>query len=252
MRIAIMTDSYLPTIDGVVTAVLVTRKALEDMGHTVFILAPDPGDEKYREKGVYYFRSIEFRSYKGYRVPLFPSDKTEIIRKLHPDVIHIRGIAFMALKGLMASHNTGIPTVLTYETNVTDVIQQYSPVKLPNEVLVHLARSYLRGLLARPTVVTVPSESTRGDLTKLGVETKDLEVVPTGIDTVHFSRTDDTAIRERYGLTGKRVIISVGRVSFEKNDSLLVRSMKLMDPDVVLLVCGNGPAMEDLKKITAG
>ena len=48
MRIAIMTDSYRPTVDGVVTAVLVTKKALEDLGHTVFVIAPDPGPE-YRE-----------------------------------------------------------------------------------------------------------------------------------------------------------------------------------------------------------
>ena len=70
-----MTDSYRPTTDGVVTAVLITRRVLEELGHTVFIAAPDPGPE-YREKGVYYFRAIKFRTYEGYFVPIFPSEKT--------------------------------------------------------------------------------------------------------------------------------------------------------------------------------
>ena len=70
-----MTDSYRPTTDGVVTAVLITRRVLEELGHTVFIAAPDPVPE-YREEGVYYFRAIKFRTYEGYFVPIFPSEKT--------------------------------------------------------------------------------------------------------------------------------------------------------------------------------
>ena len=45
MRVMIMTDSYLPTRDGVVTSVISQRKFLEGMGHEVVIVAPDPGEE---------------------------------------------------------------------------------------------------------------------------------------------------------------------------------------------------------------
>jgi len=48
MKVAIVTDSYFPTRDGVATQVLTTRQCLERMGHEVFIIAPDPG-EKDRE-----------------------------------------------------------------------------------------------------------------------------------------------------------------------------------------------------------
>ena len=61
MRIAIMTDSFYPTTDGVATAVRVTRDALTAMGHEVFVLAPDPGREEDRLPGVYYFPSVRFR-----------------------------------------------------------------------------------------------------------------------------------------------------------------------------------------------
>ena len=245
-----MTDSYRPTTDGVVTAVLVTRRVLEELGHTVFIIAPDPGEE-YREEGVHYFRAVKFRSYPGYFVPLFPSDQSDLIRKLKPDVIHIRGVAFMAVKALIASHNTGVPTVLTYDTMVTDVIEQYSPIKLPKNVLVGGASKYIRFLLKRPDAVAVPTPSTGRELTEvIGARPRRMEVIPTGIDTDHFSRSDaGPAIREKYGLTGKRIVIYVGRLSYEKNIDLLIRSMKLMDEDVVLMVVGQGPAGDSLHEL---
>lgn len=245
-----MTDSYRPTTDGVVTAVLVTRRVLEELGHTVFIIAPDPGEE-YREEGVYYFRAVKFRSYPGYFVPLFPSDQSDLIRKLKPDVIHIRGVAFMAVKALIASHNTGVPTVLTYDTMVTDVIEQYSPIKLPKNVLVGGASKYIRFLLKRPDAVAVPTPSTGRELTEvIGARPRRMEVIPTGIDTDHFSRSDaGPAIREKYSLTGKRIVIYVGRLSYEKNIDLLIRSMKLMDEDVVLMVVGQGPAGDSLHEL---
>ena len=108
---------------------------------------------------------------------------------LKPDVIHIRGVAFMALKGLIASHNTGVPTVLTYDTLVTDVIEQYSPIKLPKETLVRLASIYLRQMLKRPNTVAVPTPSAGREITEvIGAKPKRMEVIPTGIDTDHFTR----------------------------------------------------------------
>ena len=245
-----MTDSYRPTTDGVVTAVLVTRRVLEELGHTVFIIAPDPGEE-YREEGVYYFRAVKFRSYPGYFVPLFPSDQSDLIRRLKPDVIHIRGVAFMAVKALIASHNTGVPTVLTYDTMVTDVIEQYSPIKLPKKVLVGGTSKYIRFLLKRPDAVAVPTPSTERELTEvIGARPRRMEVIPTGIDTDHFARSDaGPAIREKYGLIGKRIVIYVGRLSYEKNIDLLIRSMKLMNEDVVLMVVGQGPAGDGLHEL---
>ncbi|MBO5669721.1 MAG: hypothetical protein J6R75_05090 [Candidatus Methanomethylophilaceae archaeon] len=52
MRIAFVTDSYHPTIDGVVTIVDSIRDSLVALGHEVVILAPDPGKE-HRIVGVY-------------------------------------------------------------------------------------------------------------------------------------------------------------------------------------------------------
>ena len=250
MRIAIMTDSFYPTTDGVAVAVRVTKDALEAMGHEVFVLAPDPGDEKLRLPDVRYFPSVKFRKYEGYYLPILPSNQTELIREIDPDIIHIRGVAIMALKALFASHNTHVPTVLTYDTVVTEVIGMYSPVKLPKETLARLATIYLRKMLKRPNAIAVPTPSTGRELEAMGVKPRLLEVVPTGIDTDRFAFTQEgrDEIRARYGFGDSRVILFVGRLSFEKNVDLLIRSLPKMDADVRLLIVGDGPARESLEQ----
>lgn len=243
-----MTDSYLPTRDGVVTSVIEQRKMLTDLGHEVVIMAPDPGPAD-REEGVVYLPAKPFKTYPGYFVPKILRRSKKLVKRIDPDVIHIRGVAVMTLKALMASHSLHIPTVLTYDTMVTDVIDQYSPVRMKKERLVRLASIYLRQALKRPNCIVAPSDDTARELTEvIGVKPKRLVRIPTPVETSRFHRVPGDEIRRRYGLEGRRVVISVGRASFEKNVDLVIRSMKLMPEDVSLLVVGSGPALDGWKK----
>ena len=49
MRVGIFTDSYLPDINGVVTSVVTLKKALEQLGHTVFIITNHSGVKVVKE-----------------------------------------------------------------------------------------------------------------------------------------------------------------------------------------------------------
>lgn len=249
MRILIMTDSYLPTRDGVVTSVLEQRKFLTELGHEVVIMAPDPGPAD-REDGVVYLPAKPFKTYPGYFVPKILRRSKHLVKQVDPDIIHIRGVAVMTLKALMASHSLHIPTVLTYDTMVTDVIDQYVPFKMKKERLVRLASIYLRQALKRPNCIITPSDDTARELTGgLGVKPKRIERIPTPVDTARFHRVPEGEdVRRRYGLEGRRVAISVGRASFEKNTDLIIRSMRLMPDDVSLVIVGKGPSLEDWKK----
>lgn len=248
MRIAMVTDSYLPTRDGVVTAVITLRKALEDMGHTVFIIAPDPGKE-YREEGVIYFRATKFKKYPDYYIPIFPSNKREVIESLNVDVIHIYGVTFMALKALIVSHTTHIPTVMTYVTNVVDALRFYSPLPLPLPMQEKLAWIYIRNILKRPRCIIALTPESLKEFDQNGIRPKRTEVIPIGIDIRHFVEgLDGSEIRKRYGLENNRVVIHVGRVSYEKNIPQAVDAMRFMPEDVRLMIVGKGPALEDLKK----
>jgi 1,2-diacylglycerol 3-alpha-glucosyltransferase len=242
-----ITDSYYPTRDGVVTSITLAKEGLEKLGHEVIVVAPDPGKEQ-RMDGVRYFRSIEFKSYNGYFVPIYPSNKDEIIRSIDPDIIHIHGIALMALKGIIAAKNQKIPIVLTYHTMVEDTIEFYSPLKVFPNIQKRMAWVYLRGLLRRPDVVIGPSEDTIDKLLRKGTRPKRTEVIPTGIDTARFKPSlNGNAVRERYCLNDSKVVLYVGRLSFEKNINVIINALRYAD-DVKLLIAGKGPAKESLEE----
>ncbi len=248
MRIAMMTDSYLPTRDGVVTAVVTLKRALEDMGHTVFIIAPDPGPD-YREEGVVYFRAKKFKKYPEYYIPVFPSNKREIIESLDVDVIHIYGVAFMALKALIVSHATHIPTVMTYVTNVVDALKFYSPLCLPMEIQERLAWTYIRNILKRPDCVIALTPDTLREFKENSICVKRSEIIPIGIDLTRFVEgLDGSEVRRTYGLEKSRIVIHVGRISYEKNIPQVVDAMNFMPDDVKLLIVGKGPAEEMVRE----
>lgn len=250
MKIAIVTDSYIPTTDGVMTAVVTIKKELQKRGHDVVVIAPDPGKE-FREDGTVYFRAISFKKYKGYYLPIFRSNKIETIENIDPDIIHIFGITLMALKGLIASRTLKIPTVTTYVTSVGEVVNDYSPIKLPPEVMDKLVWVYLRNFLKRPNAVVVPTAPIADELMERGVRPKRLETIHIGIDTERFRRNEEERIRirEKHNLEGKKVLICAGRLSTEKNISLLIRSMQTVDENVSLLIVGKGPMNDELRQL---
>lgn len=247
MRIAMMTDSYYPTRDGVVTSLCTIKESLEELGHEVFVIAPEPEPE-YRQEGVYYFPSVRFKSYDGYYVPIYPSDKMEVMREIAPNVIHIHGVATMAIRGLICGRELGIPTVMTFHTMVDDAAQYYSPIKLPPETMSKLIWIYLRQILKRMDVVVTPTAVIGKELEAHGARCRNLLAIPTGAKTDVFRPGIPCGdIRERYGLDGSRVIVHVGRVSYEKSIDMVIRAMRHIDAK--LLIVGKGPAKEDMEAL---
>jgi 1,2-diacylglycerol 3-alpha-glucosyltransferase len=245
MRIAMITDSYYPTKDGVVTSVSIAKRTLEKRGHEVFIVAPDPG-EKDRLEGVIYIKSIRFKSYDGYFIPIMPSRALRKLEKLRIDIIHIHGVAVMALRGLLYSRQLDIPSAMTFHTMVGDVLDFYCPVKLDIGFVKKCAWKYIRAIVKRTDALIVPSPSIEKELLSL-TSPKRTEIIPTGTDVGRFHPgVDGSAFRKEHGLEGK-VVASVGRLSYEKNIDMVIRAMK--DVDAMLLIVGDGPAGPDLKNL---
>ena len=249
MRIAFMTDSYHPTIDGMVSIMESVKKSLEKLGHEVFIIAPDPGEE-YRREGVYYFPSVEFSTYKGYYVPIYPSNKIEVLQKINPDVIHAHGVTLMALKGIIAAHTLKLPYIVTMGTMVTDTLEYYLP-HLPTDVMEKLAWIYLRQLMNHADGVITFTHPIMEELKTHGVEPRDPRVIPAGIDIDIFHPVEvPQELREQLDIVGRRTIMHVGRMSFEKHIDDIVRALEYLPEDVVLVIVGDGPSREEVEKVT--
>jgi phosphatidyl-myo-inositol dimannoside synthase len=79
-----------------------------------------------------------------------------------------------------------------------------------------------------------------------------MQKIAPGIDIDHFKAVDATVLRHSLGLTGKKVIVSVGRLVHRKGQDFLIESMpKILKqvPDAHLLLVGQGPYREHLEKL---
>lgn len=251
MKIAIVTDSYHPTRDGVVACIDVMKNVYDREGIECEIFAPDPGKKEEHIPGIHYFKAIKFRSYAGYYIPIFPSRTKKKIRECGADVVHIQGIAVMALKGLVAGHRLKLPNIVTFHTMVGDTMKYYSPIKMSEKTGQKLVWKYLRYFTKWVDAIVAPSQSTADELRENGIKVEDMRIIPTPVDDKRFSpNVDGSRIREKYGLQDKRVIVCVGRVSYEKEIDLIIKAAAEMDKDVSVLVVGKGPAMDSLKDLT--
>ena len=247
MKIGMFTDTYLPTVDGVVNSILRTKKELNELGHEVFTFAPDH-PKKIEEKNTFYFRAKGFRAYPGYRMAFFPSRKKNIlIKKADIDILHAHGIAFMGLKAMFSAKELEKPLILTFHTMVTEATH-YIPIHLKTDFLVKMGKIYLCQFLRRCDCIIVPTKAILDDLENFCPNMKRIRVAPTGIDNSRFNPDiDGSGIRQELGLEENEIILHVGRLAREKNLELLFNAfpyVKKKKQRAKLLVVGDGPAKE--------
>ena len=254
MRIAAFTDTYLPTVDGVVTSLLTTKHELERLGHEVIVFAPQaPGNGTGREKDVIWVRAREFRPYPGYRLAMFPGREVQWIEEIDPDVIHSHGIGFMGVKGMWSAWQCKRPLVLTFHTMITDAVSYYSPFHLDLNLLARGLRLYLRVFLHKCRAVVVPSRAVLREIRALAPKMRLTEVIPTGVDTSRFRpNVDGSPVRAKHGLDDSEVILHVGRLAREKNLPILVEAFRLVKErhaQAKLVLVGRGPYEASLRAL---
>ncbi len=241
-------DSFYPTVDGAIVSMETQIKGLEAKGHEVVVFAPDTPKKPDYPRKVYYFPSVEFRSYKGYRIIYAAPRMMEHLRREKVDILHCHGVASMAILSLTAARAMEIPHLLTFHTMANEAVKYYSFLPMREDVLVPSVWIYLRNMMSRPEVVIAPSAPIKEELLANGVRMHACEVVPTGVDLTRFSpKSYDRGFLERFGLDGHRVALHVGRLSMEKRLDIVLKAMVRLrkeEPDLRLLVAGKGPAYD--------
>lgn len=253
MKIAMFTDTWLPTMDGVVNSIIQFRKCLEDEGHEVYIFAPgkkervDPDDDH-----VFRFKSKTFKMYPDYRLAFYPSKRThDLLVEKDIDIIHNHGVAFMGVKAMIAAKFLNLPCVFNFHTKVTDAIHYY-PVSLSDNFLKRLTWIYLRYLLRRSNAVVAPSKQALDELKEECPNMRYSKAVAPGIDKDRYHKdVDGSQIRNEMKLNGSDVLLHVGRISKEKNLDLILDAMPLIktqNGDVHFIIVGDGPAKDYYKQ----
>lgn len=254
MRIAVFTDTYLPTVDGVVNAIRFSKAGLEARGHRVLVVAPQNGHDDGVD--VLRCRAREFKRYPGYFMAFLPSRRElDALEEFQPDLIHSHGLAFMGLKGMWAARELALPMVLTFHTMILDAVPHYVSLRR-SYLLRRLISLYLRGFLHRCGAVLTPTRSTLEEIHDLAPRMRKTAVVPNGVDVDRFRPdVDGTAVRLAYGAGEGPLLLHVGRVAPEKDISFLLHAFpRILDqrPEATFLVVGTGPDLPRCRRWVEG
>ncbi|OIO21807.1 hypothetical protein AUJ17_01345 [Candidatus Micrarchaeota archaeon CG1_02_47_40] len=248
MKIAFFTDTYLPNKDGVVTSILSMCEFLEGKKNKVYVFSSGSECDRIenRDRNVFYYTSAKFAPYPDYKVALFPFFAPLKARKLGIGLVHSHAVATMGLAAVQTSKFLRVPSVATFHTLVTGATHYLGWGETAQGVGGRLIWKYLQAYYNCFDEVTCPSESTRRILAEHGIESV---IVPSGVDVEKFSHSkkEGEAVKKRLGISGKRVILYLGRVAKEKSLDVLIEAAGIIRselPDSVFVVAGRGPALE--------
>ncbi len=248
-----VSDVYFPRVNGVSSSIETFRRSLAEEGIELRLVVPRYGDEP-DEPGVF--------RVPGRRLPTDPEDRLASwggMRRaareaaVDCDLVHIQTPFVAHYAGLAAARHHDIPVLATYHTLFEEYLQFYVPL-LPAAWSRWAARRFSRDQCNAVDAVVVPSSAMAQRLRGYGVVAP-LCVLPTGIPLARFAWGNGAAFRAGRDLEPDRPLaLFVGRVAHEKNIGFLLEALVHAHrrcPEALLLITGEGPAMEDLRRQAA-
>lgn len=245
MRVAIVTESFLPSLNGVTNSVLRVIETLKEAGHEVIIIAPTAPQK--RHLGFKVIRTLAL-PFMQFPVGLPPLALQATLEDFKPDVIHVASPFFLGGQAIAIANKLGIPTVAIYQTDIAGYLQRYG-MQFAKPVV----DRFVAAIHGPATMNLAPTPESAAYLLKLGVER--VGVWGRGVDLELFHpRNKDNPATEQFRTThlqgNKHLIGFVGRLAPEKQ---VHRMLELADlPDTALVIVGDGPERKKLESLFAG
>lgn len=240
---AMATESFLPSINGVTTSVCRVAESLGEQGHTVMIIAPGPAPATFAGHAV---RSLPGIPVRGFRAGVPTRGVHRALRDFRPDVVHVASPFLVGARGLHDAGALDLPTVAIYQTDMPNYVQQHGPGSLGRGAS-SVTWEWIRRLHSRADLTLAPSRSTLEELRAHAIPRTGLW--GRGVDTRLFTpgwRSDPEALALKRALApGGEVILGyVGRLAPEKELHRLVEIAQL--PGTRLVLVGEGPSRREV------
>jgi glycosyltransferase involved in cell wall biosynthesis len=254
LKIALVTDTYFPRINGVSASTRVFFEEFEKLGHEVHLYAPafpghvDENPHIHRFPSMRVFFDPEDRLGR-------PNQDKELIRQFKEhrfDIVHTQTPFSIGGPAVKWAKESGAKVVHTYHTLFTAYVEYYLPW-LPKPIMVWAAKAISRDYCNHCDLIITPSHEMKRVLETYGITHRPIEAIPTGINLARFQNADGARFRRDNGFAPEdQILLFMGRVSGEKNIAFLVRCMTRlasMFPKSKLVIAGEGGGKEGLRKM---
>jgi glycosyltransferase involved in cell wall biosynthesis len=252
-RVALITEAFLPKVDGVSKLTTLTARHHLNMGRQVLIYAPGLTIGNLRTPS--YLDGARVVPVPSLHPPLVPPEsrfgfpylRLGELWRFRPDLIHLFSPAALAWTGVHYTRYHSVPLVANYQTDLPGYTHRYGIGGLEG-----LAWAYVRHLHNKATLTLVPTQHNLRELRERGF--RRLRLWQRGADTACFSPAHRSAEMRQRLLGGRPadslLVLYVGRLAREKRVDLLREVADL--PGVALAIVGDGPLRGELERMYAG
>lgn len=236
MKIAVVTESFLPRTDGLSLSVRALVDRLVDGGHDPMVIAPGPGLRNHRGVPVVRTRSVAVPGTRGFTLGLPDPSVETALAAFHPDVVHVSSPVALGAGGLRVARRLGLPVVSDHGTDVSAHLRHHG---LPAGSSLPRWVSRLHRMADR---TLAPSRGAVGHLALHGVSA---QLWRPGVDLDLFDPClRSPALHDHWSRPGRadgpQVVVGyAGRLSAEKEVRRLAELADL--PGTRLVVVGDGP-----------
>ncbi len=240
MKVAIVTESFLPHVNGVTRSVIQVLRHLVAAGHEAHVLTPGDPPPSCEGVPVTGLPSMGLPGYPEVRVSLASATRmTRELARERPDVIHLASPFVLGGPVMRAAATLDIPVVAVYQTDIPGYAAQYNVAAVTGA-----AWRRVVSIHERAEVTLAPTATVARSLEAHGVPR--VQVWPRGVDVDAFH--PDRRRRDRLDPVVR--VGFVGRLALEKHVEHLAVLADL--PGIELVVVGEGPERESLQQVLPG
>lgn len=257
MKLAIVTETFPPEINGVAMTFGVIARELGRRGHAVTVYRPRRDDLPAADAHPEY----EEVAMPGMPIPRYPMLRLGlpagralrarwVAPERRPDLVHVATEGPLGASAVTAARRIGIPVTSSFHTNFHAYTQHYGFGLLQRSVL-----GWLRHVHNRTRCTFAPTRELCRELEALGFA--NMKLMSRGVDTWQFHprRRADELRRRWHAGEHDPVVIHAGRMAAEKNYELLFRcydAMRAANPRCRFVVVGDGPLRAKWQKAQPG
>ena len=255
LHVAMVTETYPPEVNGVARTVGLMAEGLQKCGHSVQLVRPRQNGHDLAVRGPRFEellgRGVPIPRYAQLKMGL-PA-KGELVQawsERRPDIVHIATEGPLGWSALSAARKLRIPVATDFHTNFHAYSRHYGFAWLASPVM-----AYLRRFHNRADCTMVPTAELADELSARGY--RGLRVVGRGVnpEVFHPARRS-RELRAEWGADDDTpVALCVSRFAREKNFPLVIQAFEAMRserPDVKLVLVGDGPLTDELRKRNVG
>ncbi len=247
MNILIITETFLPSTDGVVTRLTNSIRYFLKNGHQVTVIAPDLGVSEFEGAKVIGLpaRRLPFYRSKSFALPNYRVKK--LLLECNPDIVHVVNPALLGASGIYFAKKSNYPLIASYHTQVPKYAEYYHLSMFKG-----LLWWYFRKLHNQASINLCTSNVVKEELEQQNFH--NVHVWKRGVDTSLFHpEKTDPKMRHRLtnGMDDKKLLLYVGRLAPEKEIEK-IRTVLEQSDQFVLAVVGDGPHRLPLEQYFQG